>query len=498
VISCRLRRRAGLGFGSTSRRTPACTKYRHEMGGCSMSRGEPQYVPERPPKSTPGLRCAFSERSYAFKVITPLFGGGVKPGENDPTLLIRPSAIRGHLRFWWRATCGARCENVSELRREEASIWGNTEKPSAVDIEVRSDKAGSCKPVQKWGENGKLDWTEGLSRVRYAIFPFQLTDEEKGVARRATPPDNSCIRRCQWGVEFTLYLRYESRCESDVTTALWAWANFGGVGARTRRGCGALFCETLAPSVAEGDPLWPNTLCCRGAQEPYARQWPTVARVLLGQPAGTALAAWAVGIKALAELRQGVNVGRDPPSARRGGQGSPAGHSRWPEAESVRFETGMRASEPPQDATIPADRIPAFPRAQLGLPIVFHFKDGPKRGKQAAGHANDPYETELRPLVDDIVGSRMASPLIIRPLALCGGARFLPMVLCLNSDRPKKVALIRTGDKSEIKRYNASAIQDPRLASYPNSPMNGRSSKGSALEAFMAFLAKSGFREVPL
>lgn len=39
-------------------------------------------------------------KKYAIEVITPLFGGGVEAGKNDPITLIRPSSIRGHLRFW--------------------------------------------------------------------------------------------------------------------------------------------------------------------------------------------------------------------------------------------------------------------------------------------------------------------------------------------------------------------------------------------------------------
>src|SRR5579862_2869390 len=57
--------------------------------------------------------------SYVIKVVTPLFGGGVDPGENDPHTLIRGTAIRGHLRFWWRATRGARFKDAGELAEEE-------------------------------------------------------------------------------------------------------------------------------------------------------------------------------------------------------------------------------------------------------------------------------------------------------------------------------------------------------------------------------------------
>jgi len=41
----------------------------------------------------------FETKSYYIQVITPIFGGGTEAGVNDPVTLIRPSSIRGHLRF---------------------------------------------------------------------------------------------------------------------------------------------------------------------------------------------------------------------------------------------------------------------------------------------------------------------------------------------------------------------------------------------------------------
>jgi hypothetical protein len=43
-----------------------------------------------------------------------------------------------------------------------------------------------------------------------------------------------------------------------------------------------------------------------------------------------------------------------------------------------------------------------------------------------------------------------------------------------------------------------SPIADAGFAAYQNSPMNGRSSAGNALEAFIAYLGERGFRGVAL
>ncbi len=42
-------------------------------------------------------------RGYDIELITPMFGGGVETRVNDPSLPVRPTAIRGQLQFW----CGS-------------------------------------------------------------------------------------------------------------------------------------------------------------------------------------------------------------------------------------------------------------------------------------------------------------------------------------------------------------------------------------------------------
>src|SRR5437764_717146 len=67
-------------------------------------------------------------KTYAVEVITPLVGGGVEAGRIDERFPIRATAIRGHLRHWWRLTIG-RSLGAGMWRREE-EIFGSTEFPS--------------------------------------------------------------------------------------------------------------------------------------------------------------------------------------------------------------------------------------------------------------------------------------------------------------------------------------------------------------------------------
>lgn len=71
----------------------------------------------------------WSEKTYRIEVITPMFGG-VFPGETDTVTPVRASSIRGQLRFWWRATIGAKCTDIDDLAKREGAIWGTMEEES--------------------------------------------------------------------------------------------------------------------------------------------------------------------------------------------------------------------------------------------------------------------------------------------------------------------------------------------------------------------------------
>jgi CRISPR-associated protein Cmr1 len=75
-----------------------------------------------------------------LRLITPMFGGGYKAREVDPLQPIRPAAIRGHLRFWWRATAGARYASVADLHKAETELWGGAstkDNPAVGKVAIR-------------------------------------------------------------------------------------------------------------------------------------------------------------------------------------------------------------------------------------------------------------------------------------------------------------------------------------------------------------------------
>src|SRR5205085_1302593 len=72
----------------------------------------------------------------------------------------------------------------------------------------------------------------------YAAFPLQHSEEE---LRQMMPPS----KKVRDNVNFRLTISFPSNRKDDVAAALWAWETFGGIGARTRRGFGALHCTNV-------------------------------------------------------------------------------------------------------------------------------------------------------------------------------------------------------------------------------------------------------------
>lgn len=201
-------------------------------------------LPDAPEWSEPD-RADHTTITLQLKLITPMFGGGHTAREIDPDAPIRAAAIRGHLRFWWRATAGAQCSTSDELFTREAELWGSASRdndkdaPGKISIRSEVNKLGTVKASHTWrhpktGE--EKNYTFPLHGwAEYAMHPFQ-GKKERGLEIK--PHDDGLI-----DTEFTLHITIQNSENSEiqaVLAALKAWIATGGIGARSRRGCGTL------------------------------------------------------------------------------------------------------------------------------------------------------------------------------------------------------------------------------------------------------------------
>lgn len=386
-----------------------------------MARKNPGAAPQLPDHS-PTI-CDAKGHEYItqvreYKLITPLFGGGVEPCEADPITVVRATEVRGHLRFWWRATRGGQFGgDLKNMKAAEDRLWGAAStkeqaSPSLVQINTSAVQRGD--PIDQMPGDKKKIFEPG-SPYSYAAFPLQ---ESQGKVRT--------------NVSFTLTITFPKEYHLDIEAALWAWETFGGIGARTRRGFGALQCVNPATitkkSLTEDDirtelkrhlehyvvdGSWPQDV-------PHLPRSSTMLRL---KKADNAVDAWRNLLTKLKDFRQ---------NRRNNDKGKPYGRSYWPEPEAIRGRTGQRL---PRHQ--PIQGPDKFPRAVFGLPIVFQFKDRDLNNPNSINPNRDPRTTTLQgKSLNERRFDRLASPLIIRPYVHTSGLALGIAVILQNSRLP--------------------------------------------------------------
>ncbi len=436
---------------------------------------KPDEIPDCPEElvaaNEPGAGAALSEfdsrslglesRELTIEVVTHMYGGGVEIGRHDPSHPIRAQGIRGQLRAWWRLACGHRYASTEQRWRREEEIFGSTTFPSPLTIHV----------VQQPDLKGRRLDPEQIKRadeIQYALFPA-VSPTRMGLEYKE---DRDVL---QAGLVFKLRLTWlsaeriarrrirqreiaeDTSIPTEVTPicgeideALTAWLAFGGYGARTRRGCGAI--RSVDPPPLSRLPVLPGVRCF--VPNDYRAEDPVE------------INAWLDAVDLYRAFREW----------RPDRRGSGPGRSRWPEADSLRKITRQSTTDHIKPV-VPSNTIPAFPRSALGMPIVFHFKD---RG--------DPGQIQVYPKLhgESEKRERMASPVITRPLYHDG--RWVPGLVFLKSD-PTGYRIHLEGQVTRT--LDGAPVVDERLA--PLEPMHGRA---SAIEAFVAFAQSRGYEEV--
>jgi len=419
------------------------------------------------------------ERRY--ELITPLFGGGVEAKKNDLDQLINGKSVRGQLRFWWRASRGT--GSVERMRENEFSIWGAASRPespspSKVSVVVSVTKTGEPDtPFLMSGNKPRPDIRNSMVPP-YAAFALQPTDEEIREAQRQQVSVH--LESVRLDVEFTLRISFPEDLRDEVEAALWCWQTFGGVGARTRRGFGAISLKSL---IENGADITPEKWKFRDVTKRINEQLPAIMasgewdsrvphvprnttgalkvtsskysgeRSTVTNTKNNVLKSWWYLIDKLHQFRQSPR-----------NEKTFAGRSDWPEADEIRrHHTNLTGRNTLRK---PVHKVQKFPRAQFGLPIVFKFKDDDK---------GEPPKATLQ----GTGGQRLGSPLILRPILCADGAVSLAMIL--ESPRFPEGGVELEGYGSVNPELSVGQEKEIR-------PLSGKSAKADVLRAFLESL----------
>lgn len=473
-----------------------------------------------PEKDHPPLRTASGKEAVkievTLKVVTPILGGSPKLRQVDKEDIIRVPSVRGHLRFWWRALYGHEYATPKELYEAESALWGRAadENGGRSEVEVRVDD------VRNKG-NDTSDIVISDSKIKglkatlgaYALWPAQKQDEDASSGKKAESP----AERYKPGLTFTLKIfgprqillngrQYDG--EAMLRNIVRAWILFGGYGSRTRRGLGSLMPVGSTQLLSEWLPEFdmeqiehnPKAI---GAElrkkfvevEAFAarknKTLPTLAGAVLLVPLPDfeyehdigmkdAQMAWNHSLGWLRQFRQGAGT----EGARKRESGDP-GVSNWPEADKIRHITGYRGHQPQHDD------LPAFPRAEFGLPIGGKFKKG---------QGDPPGHFEIRWAIGAEEHDRLASGLILKAMPMANG-KFLPIALWLGREDPSGSKVYLKGMRNAAGRNNREAVLGQKLTGNDKNEFTGaarEAMRGSETvrDAFLAFIKIKGASEV--
>ena len=336
-----------------------------------------------------------------YELITPLFGGGAETKKSDDVSVIRATEIRGHLRFWWRATRGGQFDgDLAKMKEAEDAIFGSTEGNSALQVDIEIKNRGQDFPDQPDLRGNSQSINNIRSPLSYVAFPLR---------------ENENVRVIQQ-IEFSSQFSYPTRFACDMQASLWAWEMFGGLGARTRRGFGSIQNKIYSPAnrdIVEADiqsglvahlfgNSWPNDV-------PQLQVF-SAASYKITNPRNSMVDAWKYLIDGYQQFRQ---FRRPTPSRSR---------SNWTEPDAIRRL--FPSCTHPAHST-PKTLVDKFPRANFGLPIIFKFKD-------ADVARGDPPTTTLEGR--DEKQKRLASPLIFRVMK-CEKNRYVGIAIILSGIR---------------------------------------------------------------
>lgn len=385
-------------------------------------------------------------KNYKFELITPMFGGDSKSWDLNLEAPVRAQSIKGQLRFWWRTMQNE--TDSSRLLELENALWGgksgkdrdgnDVRRKSEVRLEVQQQKVAGSEIAKL---NDKETMLEDGAIPAYVAFPVRDLVKKRQEVRYITK------------ASFKLRISFHEDYEPVVLKTLKLWTLFSGVGARTRRGCGSLYCEKLLREFSSQTDV-ANFIAKLGNADTGPVSYCRMSGALLACSSFPSNFSPAESWVQMIELYNIFRQDRD----------GKFGRSNWPEPDAIR-----RLTETPVERLSDHPDGVWFPRAGFGLPIITQFKtDGNGKG--------DPEDVQLTP----INGNRWPSPVIIKVIKL--SSCLLKVVLVLNQSFPDglKLEYSKKSDREKLPKITdiPSTAHPANLAGKvmrTNEPLNGDS-----------------------
>lgn len=346
--------------------------------------------------------------THHLEIITPCFNGGAEPAKHAE---IRPSSIRGQLRWWFRVLGGFKSLAHIDVGRQERLIFGSMagNEGKAGNLVVRIKAEGLRSNAKDSDQIGHRPFTDAA----YLTFPMQSRREQKG--HRGVIESGS--------FELLILWRGGPDLRDDIQALLRVFVNLGSLGFRSRRAMGA-----LAPKNTELLPLhgWEKYFNHPNAIQVYKLEADSA------KDAISKLGGW---------LRSCRSHGRS---------GSNDEERRSPFFRYAKRDHDIGYNLPG------TQNLPAY-RPALGLPIIQRVQGQTNNWEGGPGTKNAPK-------------GRFASPVILRPHKDASG-KWHALVIFIDARKwpedPTRKAYLN-GDKRAVSCNLYEAMkEDPRLERYP-------------------------------
>ncbi len=355
--------------------------------------------------------------AYQFELITPMFGGDSQSWKLDTKNPVRSASVKGQLRFWWRTMQNE--TDVKVLLFKENQRWGGNISEDVSDVikspvmitiikqaEIKTDTVIANPKGNALGVN---------VIPNYVLFP--VTENVTKKKEKITIVTE---------LKFTLLITYPEKYQQELLDTLTLWSLFGGVGARTRRGTGSLYCAQLMKDFNSKKDI-KNWLTNIGSHQIQAQKYPRITGANFfiddSNDGGSSQSIWKSLLSNYGSYRQERREGRPSP-----------GRSYWPEPDAIRTITGQSATT----HETPVNYENWFPRAAFGLPILTKFSTigdpGSNPGSNQTIHL-EPDEADLEH------SERYPSPMFLKVIKLNGG-EVLSCCLVLNQLFPEQLKLV--------------------------------------------------------
>jgi CRISPR-associated protein Cmr1 len=155
-----------------------------------------------------------------FEIVTPMFLGDA----DQKATAIRPTAIKGALRFWWRAMNGHL--DLKALAEKEAKLFGSTNSGGVFSLAVSESK------IKKNDSNPSGERDPAIGVPRFGALHYLL-----GQGLNAT---RNAIIEGQFTLKLVFIAKAKESDRQEIEQALQLFGVLGSLGSRARHGWGSV------------------------------------------------------------------------------------------------------------------------------------------------------------------------------------------------------------------------------------------------------------------